>query len=80
MDSSQHDELFSLYKDEMDNNACVSLSQLAITGTDLMNAGLNSGTTLGRTLNHLLEKVILTPSFNTRESLLSEAIDFYSHI
>lgn len=78
--SPYHNDLFSLYKDEMDNNACVSLSQLAISGTDLMNAGLSSGTTLGRTLNHLLEKVILMPSFNTRESLLAEAIDFYSHI
>ena len=55
----------------------ISLSHLAINGTDLINAGIPSGKETGRILNHLLETVIQSPEKNKKNILLKEAIKFY---
>ena len=48
-----------------------TLSQLAITGNDLISLGHTPGPALGTILNNLLEKVLNDPSLNSREALLN---------
>jgi tRNA nucleotidyltransferase (CCA-adding enzyme) len=49
------------------------LDQLAVDGTDLIEAGWKPGPPLGAALEHLLSCVIGDPELNTREWLLAEA-------
>jgi putative nucleotidyltransferase with HDIG domain len=51
-----------------------SLKNLAVSGTDLMAAGIKSGRTMGIILKELLESVLDDPELNTREKLLEIAI------
>ena len=48
---------------------CVSLKELAITGADLIQAGMKPGKELGETLKRLLELVLEHPEWNTKEIL-----------
>jgi tRNA nucleotidyltransferase (CCA-adding enzyme) len=48
---------------------CVSLKTLALTGNDLIKAGIEPGPEIGKILNGLLEKVLDDPSLNTKEKL-----------
>ena len=48
-------------------------AQLALTGDDLMQAGVPRGPAIGRTLDRLLDLVLDDPSLNTREALLERA-------
>jgi tRNA nucleotidyltransferase (CCA-adding enzyme) len=47
--------------------------QLAVGGTDLLEAGVPAGPALGLVLGRLLERVLEDPSLNTRERLLALA-------
>lgn len=58
------------YEDIINNQECTSLKELAITGGDLIRAGMCPGPEIGRTLNELLEEVIDDPIKNTKEQLL----------
>ena len=51
----------------------VRREQLAVRGTDLIDAGIPAGPELGATLERLLERVLAEPSLNTREQLLALA-------
>ena len=46
---------------------CLSLKDLAVTGRDLIDAGVKPGPTLGVILNAMLEAVIEHPEYNTKE-------------
>ena len=48
---------------------CVSLKELAVTGADLIQAGMKPGKELGETLKRLLELVLEHPEWNTKEIL-----------
>lgn len=61
------------YEEVRKNGDCVSLKHLAVSGSDLIAAGMKPGKELGTTLKMLLELVLEDPSQNTRESLLREA-------
>jgi len=50
-----------------------SRGQLAVTGNDLIEAGVPQGPEVGRTLDRLLDAVLDDPSLNTREALLARA-------
>ena len=50
---------------------CLTLKDLAVTGRDLMAAGMKPGPQLGRTLTALLEFVLEDPGKNTKEYLLA---------
>jgi tRNA nucleotidyltransferase (CCA-adding enzyme) len=52
---------------------CISLSQLAITGRDLMEIGYPQGPEIGKALHQALDAVIDEPEKNNREFLLSVA-------
>lgn len=49
---------------------CVSLKTLAVTGSDLIEDGMQPGKEIGVVLNKLLEIVIENPEYNTKENLL----------
>ena len=53
----------------LDDNTPYSISQLAVSGSDLIALGYN-GREIGKTLALLLDEVIKDPSLNTKESLL----------
>jgi tRNA nucleotidyltransferase (CCA-adding enzyme) len=57
--------------DEIRSRAeATSRSGLAVTGDDLIRAGVPAGPEIGRTLERLLDLVLGDPGLNTRESLL----------
>ena len=70
-------EVEQLYEKILEENDCFTLKQLAVTGRDLMQAGIPAGPGLGEILNHLLETVLEAPGRNEKEWLLREAIEFY---
>ena len=51
----------------------LSVGDLAIDGSDLMDAGIPAGPAIGRTLRRLLDVVIEDPARNTRDTLLELA-------
>ena len=50
-----------------------SRGQLAVTGNELIEAGIPKGPEVGRVLDRLLDAVLDDPSLNTREALLARA-------
>lgn len=54
---------------------CVSLKTLAVTGNDLIAAGMKPGKELGEILSRLLDIVIDDPDSNTKEVLLKKVQD-----
>jgi len=54
-----------------------SIKDLAVTGNDLIEIGINPGRTMGIILNELLETVLDDPRQNTREKLLEIARKIY---
>lgn len=63
----------SIYTQIIQGQECVSLRTLAITGKDLIDAGMKPGKELGETLNTLLQIVLEDPAQNTPENLLDRA-------
>ena len=61
-----------LYEEILAKQECVSLKTLAVTGKDLLAAGVAPGKAVGDTLNKLLELVLDAPSCNTKEYLLEQ--------
>ena len=58
------------YREILEKKECVSLKDLAISGSDLIAAGMAPGKQIGVILNGLLEMVIEEPSYNTKEKLM----------
>lgn len=54
------------------SNPCVSLSQLAVNGRDLISLGISNGKEIGNILAALLELVLKEPQKNQTEILLSD--------
>lgn len=59
-----------LYDEICRKQECMSLKELAVTGTDLIALGIAPGKEIGVLLNELLEIVLEEPERNTREELL----------
>jgi tRNA nucleotidyltransferase (CCA-adding enzyme) len=53
----------------------MSVSDLAVCGRDLLDAGVPAGARVGEVLSELLAAVLANPDFNTRENLLSLVSD-----
>ena len=58
------------YEEIVADHECVSLKQLAVTGTDLVGIGMKPGKQIGEVLNELLRIVLEYPEFNNKEHLL----------
>lgn len=65
-------ELLELYEQIKEAGQCICLKDLAVSGKDLIAAGMEPGKAVGAKLSQLLELVIEDPSKNTREFLLSQ--------
>ena len=66
-------DMRELYREIMASEECVTLRQLAVTGKDLMELGMEPGKEMGDMLNELLNKVLDVPEHNTKEYLCNYA-------
>lgn len=64
------DEIEEIYAQIVEEGQCVSLKTLAVTGKDLIAAGMKPGKEIGEKLNELLEIVIENPELNKKSELL----------
>lgn len=62
--------LHEIYRIITDRQDCISVSDLAINGRTLIEAGIESGPEIGRILEGLLDKVLDDPGLNTKEKLM----------
>lgn len=62
-------QIRELYRNALRNKECVTLKDLAVTGTDLISLGIAPGKKLGTLLNELLDIVIEDPAWNQKEKL-----------
>jgi tRNA nucleotidyltransferase (CCA-adding enzyme) len=70
------DRINSIYLDIKNKQECISISDLAIGGRDLIELGFEQNEKLGFALNALLIAVIEDPNLNKKEKLLELAKDF----
>lgn len=68
------DAIEGLYREIIKKDQCVSLKELAVTGKDLIEAGMAPGKEIGEKLNELLELVIEQPEMNQKEKLLERLL------
>ncbi len=61
----------SLYREIMNRGDCLCISDLAVSGTDLIQAGMKPGKELGSALKELLLDVLDHPEWNEKEILLT---------
>ncbi len=61
----------SMYEQVMEKEHCFSRKDLAVTGSDLIEAGLQPGRELGEVLDAMLLEVVDDPSLNRKETLLA---------
>ena len=64
------DGIEALYAEILKKHQCVSLKELAVTGKDLIDAGVKSGPAIGELLDELLKDVIEYPEHNEKTYLL----------
>lgn len=67
-----YNSFYNLYLQIYENNDPLSIKDLAVTGRDLMEAGVASGPEMGIILNGLLQLVIDNPRINNKESLMDK--------
>ena len=65
-------DIEKLYQEIVETGQCVSLKNLAVTGKDLIEAGMKPGKEIGDKLNELLEMVIENPELNEKNELLKK--------
>lgn len=64
------EEIKNIYEKVLEDRQCMSLRDLAVTGKDLIVAGMKSGKEIGEALEELLNIVLDNPKENTRERLM----------
>lgn len=64
------EQVEEVYEEICRLHQCVSLKTLAVTGKDLIQAGVKPGPQMGKILEELLEKVLEEPEWNQKEKLL----------
>ena len=64
------DDIEQLYHEITEAGQCVSLKTLAVSGRDLISAGMSPGKEIGEKLTELLDAVIEDPKLNVKEELL----------
>ncbi len=62
-----------LYNKITERGDCVTIGQLAVTGTDLIEVGFDKGPEIGKMLEFLLGKVLVDQSLNEKQKLLDLA-------
>ncbi len=69
---SHRGEALRMMRQIMEKKQCLSIRQLAVTGTDLIAAGMKPGKEIGEVLKQLLDYVLENPEANTKEQLLEQ--------
>ncbi len=64
--------LEKIFEEVVAEKACLTLKDLAVSGSDVMASGVEKGADVGIVLRKLLEMVIDNPEINTREKLLGK--------
>lgn len=64
------DEIEEIYEKIVTDQQCVTIKDLAVSGKDLIQAGMKPGKELGEKLEQMLELVLDYPELNTKEELL----------
>lgn len=64
------DNIEKIYQEIIEAGQCVTLKELAVTGKELIEAGMKPGKEIGEKLDELLEMVLEYPELNTKEELL----------
>ena len=77
-ESDYFTKIRTLISDIQAENACLSIKDLAVNGSDLITLGFAPGKTLGRCLHQLLEQVLDEQLPNDRAALLVAAKNFLS--
>ena len=86
--SPEEGEVFRIYMDELEElyrlilrrGDCLSLKSLAVSGDDLIAAGMEKGPAIGTVLQKLLDEVLRDPELNKRDKLLLMAGGFAAEI
>ncbi|MBQ4521640.1 MAG: CCA tRNA nucleotidyltransferase [Lachnospiraceae bacterium] len=63
------------YDEVIKEQECFSLKDLAVSGADLIAAGIKPGKEMGKLLNELLEEVMVHPEKNEKQKLLDMALN-----
>lgn len=66
------DDIEAVYRQILEDDDCTSIKELALSGRDLIAAGMQPGPAIGEMLQALLDLVIEDPEMNRREILLTE--------
>lgn len=66
------EQMADLYEEILAKGQCLSLKTMAVTGKDLIAAGIAPGKQIGEILNRMLEDVLEEPSHNTKEYLMKQ--------
>ncbi len=61
-----------LYREIMEKRQCLSIKDLAVSGSDLIALGMEPGKAIGEMLSVLLDVVLEDPSLNTKEKLIEQ--------
>lgn len=64
------EQVQKIYEEIMQRRDCISLKQLAVTGKDLIDAGMKPGKKIGEILKKMLEDVLEEPSHNEKAYLM----------
>ena len=67
--------LTGYYKTIVEENQCIPVKDLAVTGKDLISLGMKPGKDLGIMLSYLLECVLEHPEWNDKETLVKLTTD-----
>ncbi len=67
------DQVEEIYHRILERGDCLSLRQLAVSGNDLMDAGIPKGKQVGAILAKLFDEVLQDPALNTKEYLIRRA-------
>lgn len=62
-----------MYNEIISNNQCINLSDMAISGKELIELGMKPGRDIGKVLHELFELVLDNPELNDRGVLLDKA-------
>lgn len=69
------DQFEEIYNEIISQNECIKISDLAIRGADLIEAGVDKGPVIGVILNKLFDLVVDDPSLNNSQTLMKLAMD-----
>ncbi|TQQ85716.1 CCA tRNA nucleotidyltransferase [Peptacetobacter hominis] len=69
-------EIRKIIDDIKEKGECFKVSELEITGKDIIKMGIKPGKQIGMILEEILKKVIKNPEMNRKDTLLKEAENF----